>query len=83
MAHYKLYVDGKRAAASRGGSAALQRAMPSRVVYDLWLDHDQLVRKLKVRIGPVRASIEMSDWGRPVHVRVPGAQSFVPLPRSA
>jgi hypothetical protein len=83
MAHYKLGVDGPRAVAGRGASAATQQAMSGRFDYELWLDHDQLIRKMVVRLGGVRLSFEMSDWGRPVHVRLPRAGSLVAPPRAA
>jgi hypothetical protein len=83
MAHYRLRVDGRRAVAGRGGSLATQQAMAGRFDYELWLDHDQLVRKLVLRLGGVRFGFEMSDWGKRVHVRLPRAGSLVAPPQAA
>lgn len=83
MAHYKLHVDGRRAVAGRGASPATQRAMSRRFAYEMWLDHDQLIRKIVLRLGDVRFGFEMSDWGKPVHVRLPKPGSLVAPPRAA
>src|SRR5205085_2617031 len=91
MAHYRLNVDGRRAVAGRGASPAMQRAMAHRFDYEMWLDRDQMIRKMgaaeraapqlrDVRLGQAgaRAAAEGGLAGRPTARRLITSGSAAP-----
>ncbi|NUR07095.1 MAG: hypothetical protein HOQ22_03060 [Nocardioidaceae bacterium] len=81
MAHYRLKVDSRRALAARGASAGLQALMPDTLVYDVWLDRRRLISRIKVDVEKLRIDVELSDWGKRVHVRTPDPADLVSLPQ--
>ena len=83
--HYRLWVDSKKAlkasgmAATPEGEAALG-AIPPTLVYDLWLDGDDHMRRLTFEVGPMRVVMDLTHWGVPVTVEAPPASDLVAAP---
>lgn len=80
MDHYVLTVD--TAAASRAQGQPVAAGLPERLVYDLWLDEEDLMRKVSFDVnGMVAMDMTMSDWGKPVTVKAPPAGKVIENPQ--
>jgi hypothetical protein len=76
---YQVSVDAAAASEAQGQPAA--PGMPETIVYDIWLDDDDLMRKLGFELGgQVSMNATMSQWGEPVTVAVPPANKIVKAP---
>lgn len=73
--HYVVTVD----------SAALMKAMdqkavpgmPKTLTYDMWLDDQDLLRRMQFDLSGLTMDMTMSKWGEPVHVVAPPAGKVV------
>jgi LppX_LprAFG lipoprotein len=84
--HYVLTVDAKKAA--RAQKQRIQPGMPDTITYDMWIDSDDLMRRIQFDLGSVSAGgggmvMTMSDWGQPVTVEAPPASAIVEMPDRA
>jgi lipoprotein LprG len=81
--HYKVVVDTKKAIGDAGGLAQqAQGQLPKTITYDLWLDSENLMRRMTFEVVGTAAEIEMSKWGEPVTVRRPAQSDIVKPPTS-
>jgi hypothetical protein len=79
MDHYVLTVDTAKASKAQGQTA--MPGMPPTLDYDLWLDDEDLMRKVGFEIpGGASMDMTMSDWGEPVTVEAPAAKDIVEPP---
>ncbi len=79
MDHYVLTVDGKAAAEAQGAPAG---SVPKEITYDLWLDDDDLMRRIQYTVGGGGVTLSMSDWGEPVTVKAPRKADIMQMPGS-
>ena len=77
MDHYRLTVD---TAAALKGMKQQQAGMPETISYELWLDDEDLMRKVVFDIAGASMSMEMSRWGEPVKVTAPRRAAIVETP---
>jgi hypothetical protein len=79
LSHYRLTVDSKAVAKDEGHP--LPPNVPSTLHYDLWLDGQNLMRKLEFTLGK-QASVTMttSNWGEPVTVKAPPKNDIIGTP---
>lgn len=73
--HYKVTVDTKAALAAQGEK--MTKDLPKTIVYDIWLDGSKLMRKVVFAMGPVKATMKASDYGKPVTIKAPPAKDIV------
>jgi hypothetical protein len=78
MDHYVLTVD--TSAVLKSGGQQVAPGMPKTVTYDLWLDRDDLMRRLSFDVAGTGMVLEMSQWGEPVHVTAPPASAIMTMP---
>jgi hypothetical protein len=74
--HYRITVDTKKALAKTLGADALQQgmldSMPATMTYDIWVgDDDDLPRRMEFDVMGMEGRINMTKWGKPVHVEAP------------
>lgn len=55
-------------------------ALPRYVSYDVWLDADNLVRRVRGGAAGMRIAVTLSDWGTNVDVQAPPASDVVQMP---
>lgn len=67
--HYRVTVD-TRAAANVTGQPA-NPMLPRMVGYDIWLDRQNRMRRMRLDELGVTIVSNLSDWGVPVHVQAP------------
>lgn len=77
MDHYVLTVDGKAAAEAQGAPAG---SVPDELTYDLWLDDQDLMRRVQYTMAGGGVTISMSDWGEPVTVKAPAKADIMEMP---
>lgn len=77
MDHYVLTVDGRAAAKAQGSPPG---SVPRTLTYDLWLDDQDLMRRMQSTLEGGGVTVTMSDWGKPVDVEAPPAGSIVEMP---
>jgi len=80
MDHYVLTVDGRAVAEAQANPAGGQ--LPEELTYDLWLDDDDLMRRVQYTMGGGGVTITMSDWGEPVTVKAPPRSDIMQMPGS-
>lgn len=66
---YAMTVDTAKAMEAIGQQKGADQ--PESIVFDVWLDDDDQVRRLDVDLGAFRATITATDWGEPFTVEVP------------
>lgn len=77
--HYKVTVDPKAAADAMGALGKRAGDLPSSIAYDLYLDDDNLMRRVVIDISGQQMVMELSDWGKPVDIKAPPAGDVVEL----
>jgi len=80
MDHYVLTVDAKKAAEAQG--SPMVQGMPEMLTYDLWIDDEDLIRRMKFDQAGADMTMTMDDWGQPVSVKAPPAAAIMPMPGS-
>lgn len=73
--HYRLTVDFAKAAKAQ--RMPRMEGMPKMVDYDVWLDDEDLMRKVTFDLDQVRFEATMSDWGKQVSVQAPRRNQVV------
>lgn len=76
MAAYTLSVDSEAGLASRH-LAEVGRRIGHRLVYEVWLDRRNRLRKERLRAGGLAMTFELSEWGERVRVHVPSGSELV------
>lgn len=81
LKHYEVTVDAQAALESLGqlGDAA-GGDVPQEVSYDLYLDDDNLMRRIVLDVAGQQMVMETSDWGKDVEIEAPPASDVVELP---
>ncbi|HET6654332.1 MAG TPA: LppX_LprAFG lipoprotein [Nocardioides sp.] len=81
--HYVLTVDAEKAAEAQGQQT--QPGMPETITYDMWIDDEDLMRRIEFDLGDVAGGgggmvMTMSDWGTPVTVKAPPRTAILQMP---
>lgn len=74
--HYRLTVDTKAMAPEMQGQTA---DLPRKLDYDLWMDAQDLMRKMTMDVPGSTVTMTMSDWGKPVSIKKPPAGQIADL----
>lgn len=69
MEHYEVTLDSRAAAEAMGQQ--IPQAAPKTIDYDIWLDGDDLMRRVSFEIQDIAVDMAMSDWGEPVDIKAP------------
>lgn len=72
--HYTATVDTEKALAAVGDERA--EGQPAELVYDVWLDDRDLIRKMEFDLGDLTATMTADDWGLPVSVDAPDSSDL-------
>ncbi len=79
--HYEVRVDTAKMLASMGDEeSAAAGALPDELVYDMWLDGEDLLRRMDFDFAGSSTTMTMSDYGKPVDVKAPPAAKIVKAP---
>lgn len=80
--HYRITVDAAAAMEASGaatGDADLE-GMPETITYDVWLDDDNLMRKMAMDMEGIEMEMFANDWGEPVDIQVPAEDDIQSTP---
>ncbi len=77
MDHYVLTVDAKKASRAQGTPVP---PGAKEISYDLWIDDEDLMRRMQFDEGRGGMTMTMSDWGKPVTVKAPPASAIMQIP---
>ena len=78
MGHYVLTVD--TAAGMKALGQQVPQGLPKTMTYDVWLDQDDLLRRMQMQLAGISMDMRMSDWGKKVTVTAPPAGALVQVP---
>lgn len=78
--HYTASVDAQTALAEYGLEPA--PGTGEAIVYDLWLDTDDLIRKMSFSVSGISAVVRASHWGEPVTIEKPEPDEIAAAPGS-
>lgn len=76
--HYTARVDSERALSELGMDKAAGTA--DVILYDIWLDENDLIRKMSFSANGVSAVVTASDWGDPVDISKPSPGDIAQAP---
>jgi hypothetical protein len=76
LEHYALTVDTKKANAIFGVPSGSAKT-PAKVTYNLWIDGDDLLRQVKMKVSGQTLVMKVSDWGKPVTIKAPPASQVI------
>lgn len=77
MDHYQVVVDAAAAAEALGQDPA---GMPAQITYDLWVDEQDLMRKMSFEVQGGIVEMTIDNWGGDVAVQAPDPSSLVEVP---
>ncbi|GAA5166374.1 hypothetical protein [Ornithinimicrobium tianjinense] len=81
MRHYSVTVDSAAAmdaaGVTGGDAAAASSAMGEEFVYEVWLDDDNLMRKLAFDMEGTITEMFADNWGEPQDIQAPPAEDIV------
>jgi hypothetical protein len=71
---YTVTVDTQKALKAQGMAGQVpQGQLPKTIDYDVWVDSDNLVRKLRMNVQGSAVEMTLSQWGEPVEIAAPPA----------
>ena len=73
--HYRVVVDS--AAMFKAMKQKTVPGMPKNLTYDMWLDDQDLLRRMQFKVAGQTVDMSMSKWGEPVSVEAPPAGKVV------
>ncbi|CAN5872268.1 hypothetical protein BH20ACT6_BH20ACT6_22780 [soil metagenome] len=69
--HYRLTVNTNKALKSQQLPPGQVQQLPKTLTYDLWVDEDDLLRKMTTEVAGAAVTFTLSDWGEPVDITAP------------
>ena len=76
--HYRLHVDTAKAFKATGRT--LVPGLPDEMVYEVWLDSADRMRRLTYELAGTELTIDMTKWGEGVDIQAPSKESLVDPP---
>ncbi|CAN5562443.1 N/A [soil metagenome] len=69
--HYRLTVNTKKALTGQQLPPEQTKQLPNTLAYELWVDEDDLLRKMTADVAGAAVTFTLSDWGKPVDITAP------------
>lgn len=69
--HYRLTVNTKKALKGQQLPPEQTQQLPKTLAYELWVDEDDLLRKMTADVAGAAVTFTLSDWGKPVDITAP------------
>ncbi|GAA8847165.1 hypothetical protein DUHN55_22520 [Helicobacter pylori] len=76
--HYTATVDTATSLRELGMKPA--PGAPETVIYDVWLDEDDLIRRMEFTLNGATARLLASEWGEPVSITAPSGSELAKTP---
>jgi hypothetical protein len=81
--HYRVTVDPSAVAGDLNLPSGAASSAPKSVTEELYLDSDNLMRRVTMNVDGHKVIVDATDWGKPVHVTAPPASAIVKMPQGA
>jgi len=78
MVVYRLHLDAAATLEALGSEVPL--GMPKRLVYRMWLDEDDRMRRIRYEVAGTTTVMDMTDWGKKVDLEAPAEEDLVKPP---
>ena len=75
---YTLEVDAAKALEATG--QATVPGLPEKLVYDVWLDSEDRMRRLTYELVGTELTMDMTDWGKDVAIEAPAPEGLIDAP---
>jgi len=75
---YRLHVDAEKALDATG--QAMVPGLPDELVYEVWLDSQDRMRRLTYELVGTELTMEMTRWGEPVDIQAPSKDQLIDPP---
>jgi len=76
---YRVFVDSAKALRAQGQPAV--PGLPKTLEYLVWVDENDLMRRVSFQLGPISFDGNLSGWGEPVDVEAPPPSDIVERPQ--
>jgi hypothetical protein len=76
--HYRLHVDAEKALEATG--QGMVPGLPDELVYEVWLDSEDHMRRLTYELVGTELTMDMTRWGEAVDIQAPSKGSLVDPP---
>ena len=76
--HFTLEVDAAAALEATGQGSV--PGLPDTLVYDVWLDSEDRMRRLTYELTGTELTMDMTDWGKDVTIEAPAAKDLIDAP---
>ncbi len=77
LRHYRLTVDTQAAMKAQGTDPQAAAGLPATLTYDMWLDEEDLMRKIVFELAGSTTTMTMDRWGEDVEIRRPDPAEVV------
>ena len=77
VSKYHVTVDTTAISGALGGAAGAGTDLPKTVTYDLYVDHDHLMRRIDMTVSDQHITMVVTDWGKPVKIEAPSASQVM------
>lgn len=74
LQHYSVVLDGTKMPNQQGVT------MPDEIAYEMWVDDDDLLRKVSFESAGTVITTTISDWGKDVQIRAPRPGQIMEMP---
>ncbi len=75
--HYQVTVDASKAADNLSGLGSAGGKLPKKMTYDMWVDGDNLMRRVELTAMGQKIVMKVTKWGEPVNIKAPAAGDVV------
>jgi hypothetical protein len=82
-AHYQVTVDPRAVASDLNLPSDGASDLPKNVTEDLYVDSDNLMRRVTMEVQGHKVVVDATDWGKPVHVTAPPKSQIMKMPAGA
>jgi hypothetical protein len=77
VSKYHVTVDTEAISGALGGAAGTGTDLPKTVTYDLYVDSENLMRRVDMTVSGQHITMVVTDWGKPVDIEAPAASQVM------
>lgn len=77
LRHYVVTVDTAKSAEGLGSLGSEAGKLPKELAYDMWVDGDNLMRRVELEAAGQKIVMKLSKWGEPLKIKAPAAGDVV------
>jgi hypothetical protein len=78
--HVEIVLDPQQMLEEAGKTASPEMEISGEVTYGIWIDEENLIRKMELDIEQASATVRLDDWGQDLQVQAPAPSDVVQMP---